>query len=136
MRRRFKHRLRFNVSRLDIRGDWNLVEGSVDATASATIGGGNDRISVRNVQLLGHATFDTRLVFIRTGLGNDRVEVLDSVFRFLAADLGDGNDSLEFSNNVFGEASLNGGLGFDSLTAHNNLGLLIFFAFEHTDVSS
>jgi hypothetical protein len=103
--------------------------------AASFIGGGNDRVSVRTVQMIGHATVDTRLAFINTGVGNDRLEVLDSVFRFVAVDLGDGNDALEFSDNVFAEASLNGGLGIDRLTAHDNLGLLIFFAFEHADVS-
>jgi len=111
---------------------------SVTAFGSAVsiVGGGNDRVNVRNVQLPNARPNDFVAIIIDAGSGNDRVEVSNSSARFFTIELGGGNDTLTFSSNVIGEeASLDGGAGFDRLIAVGNTGLLIQFGFERIVLS-
>ena len=160
-----------NSAHLLIGGDANLDPLSL-TVPSGRIGGGNDAISVTNstfdvtgsgagsasivingdigssssllvVQqgdddvVLQHVHVDGTFsdVLIDTTGGDDTLDVQNSSFRELLADLGDGDDFAKFSANEFLMADLDGGPGHDALTAHNNIGALTFSNFEEENVT-
>jgi hypothetical protein len=122
-----------DAAALVIHGDATTIFSGV-----STLGGGNDTVTLRNIDFAGTAPDDMTGFIIDTGAGNDRLDIADSTAHLYIVHLGDGNDRLTFTNNfIRTEASLDGGPGNDRLVADGNTGpgALIWFNFEDADVT-
>ena len=86
-----------DVALLFIRGEAATV-----FFATSVVGGGNDRVTLSNVQFAVGAIDDFNGFIIDTGSGNDRLEITDSAAGVYIVNLGDGDDRLTFTNNFIG----------------------------------
>ena len=113
---------------IEIRGEAGAFDGT---GVPASVGEGDDRVSLRNVQLsalFGRVTVDTLA-------GDDELDVQNSSFGPFFASLGEGDDAALFNANTFITAELDGGPGYDVLSAHNNVGVLTFSNFEEENIT-
>lgn len=112
-------------------------------------GEGRDEIVLRNVQAGARLTVDsgpgqvadyvaltrveTRSALVKTGTGNDVVQIADSAFGLLAVLLDDGDDKLSLRGVKSRATLLLGGDGEDTLTmlGENLLGIQFIHGFEH-----